>query len=385
MILLPAIVESFLIAILLILLVIKILQIKKIPPIDKRLFFFGVFYLILLLSVFLSHNFSEGASKAQTMASLLIFPTVFFFFLGNNREIKRKKEKVLFVNYISGVIFSIISVIAFFLYENPRYPYKDSNFFRNAVDSIEILGDHPIYVSLLLSISIIIGLYFLKKYYHNRTYATLLILGELFQLSIFFLLMSKGIIFAMLTALVVLLILERKWKLIVVLIAFASGLLITIPKNNNRFIELFNYRSYTELDFYNSTSIRYTIFKCNMKMFMGQPIFGYGLGDVNDKLENCLSKVFGKEQSNYNSHNQYFNILLSTGILGLIYFLFFLFLYFRDALMYGDHLLNAILVIFCVSFLFENVLSRQTGVIAFSFLVNYLLFCNKKNTLDEMD
>ncbi len=386
MILLPAIVESILIALLVIILVIKMLVTKNIPPFDKRLFFFCGFYLILLASALLSNNLTEGTSKAKTMVSLFIFPLVFLFFLRNNKEIIKIKEKVLWVNYASCVIFSFISGIAFFLYKNPRYPKKDANFFRNAVDSIQIIGDHPIYISLLISISIIIGFYFLNKHYRtNIKYSTMLVFCQLLQLSILFLLMSKAIIFAMLIALVVLFILQRKWKLIVILFSISSVLLLVVPDKNNRFIELFSYETYSQLDTYNSTSIRFNIFKCNLKILRERPIFGYGLGDVNDKLGSCLSKVFTNERSNYNSHNQYLNIILSTGIFGLIYFLFFLFLYFKVAFSHQDNLLNAILIIFCVSFLFENVLSRQTGVVAFSFFINYLYFCSKNFLKNEIN
>jgi O-antigen ligase len=72
----------------------------------------------------------------------------------------------------------------------------------------------------------------------------------------------------------------------------------------------------------------------------------------------------------FNSHNQYLFICLNSGLVGLSIFLFFVFYVFKTAFLKRDYFLLGILVFFLVAFLFENVLSRQSGVILFSFLIN---------------
>ena len=104
---------------------------------------------------------------------------------------------------------------------------------------------------------------------------------------------------------------------------------------------------------------------------------GVGIEDVQEKLELCYDqKQANFKKGMYNSHNQYLFVWLSTGILGILVFIYFLGYYFKKAMHYDDHLMISVLVLYSVVFLFENVLSRQSGVIFFSFLVNFFLWIN---------
>ena len=50
--------------------------------------------------------------------------------------------------------------------------------------------------------------------------------------------------------------------------------------------------------------------------------------------------------------------------------------YFKKAIQYNDSIMFSVLVLYSIIFLFENVLSRQSGVIFFSFILNYFLWDN---------
>jgi len=85
----------------------------------------------------------------------------------------------------------------------------------------------------------------------------------------------------------------------------------------------------------------------------------------------------------YNTHNQYLFIWLSSGIIGFVIFIGILFYYFKKSIEFKDEVMFSILVLYSFTFLFENVLSRQSGVIFFCFIINYFLWINfnKNKTL----
>lgn len=129
---------------------------------------------------------------------------------------------------------------------------------------------------------------------------------------------------------------------------------------------------------------RYEINKANKKLFIDKPILGYGLGDVQDVLNDYYfshkknSKIyFDAYLRNLNSHNYYYFLLLSGGtILFLLYVFCFLFLT-KLSLNEKDFLFFFFLIIFGVNLLFENILSRIHGILFYSiftglFLSNYL-------------
>ena len=72
------------------------------------------------------------------------------------------------------------------------------------------------------------------------------------------------------------------------------------------------------------------------------------------------------EESNYNTHSSYFNILLATGIVGLIIFLTALTYQFKLAFNSENKLYLSFLILIAVSMLFENILMRMHGAVFFA-------------------
>jgi O-antigen ligase len=152
-----------------------------------------------------------------------------------------------------------------------------------------------------------------------------------------------------------------------------------LPKENNRFTELFNKESFERVNLNNSTSIRYFILKCSVNLALESPLLGYGLGDVQQELDTCyILNGVQLPTGKYNSHNQYLFIWLSNGLFGLVLFCLYLIYIFSLAKKNKDYFLLSVLLLFMVSFLFENVLSRQSGVVLFSFLINLFILKNLK-------
>lgn len=107
--------------------------------------------------------------------------------------------------------------------------------------------------------------------------------------------------------------------------------------------------------------------------------FGVGLGDVHDEFlsyyEKNNSALRGKNRKRV--HNQYMSFGVGIGMIGLIIWLFLL--YYPIFKLKENQLLNIIfLLIISISFLTDNTLERQAGVMFFAFFNSFILFQNIK-------
>ena len=337
-------------------------------------------YVILFASSMWSSNKIESFNKMETMLSLLIFPIIFYLFLGELvADFSKSRKLFLKLYYVSSLLFTTIIFYVFTVYKNSKYPTYDSNFFRSALIENNYLGEHSIYVSIFISIAIIFGFSFLHKERKFIWKNFLILLFQGYLIILLILLMSKGVILALIITLTLSLIRQKRIKKvhIILLISAIGVFFILIPEKNNRFKEMINLNTYRVLDENNSTSIRIIIYKCAVETIFKHPLFGVGIGDVQELLDQC----YFHEKSNftkgmYNSHNQYLYTWLSAGIIGFLIFIILLGYYFKKAIQYNDSIMFSVLVLYCIIFLFENVLSRQSGVIFFSFILNYFLWDN---------
>ncbi len=103
-------------------------------------------------------------------------------------------------------------------------------------------------------------------------------------------------------------------------------------------------------------------------------LFGVGIGDVNDafvkKHKEINTQLRGDNRKRV--HNQFFSIFVALGLFGFSFWLFtLLFPYFHTS---KSSLYSYFLIIILFSFLTDNTLERQAGVMFFSFFNSLLLF-----------
>ena len=110
-------------------------------------------------------------------------------------------------------------------------------------------------------------------------------------------------------------------------------------------------------------------------------IFGVGPANVQKELDNCYSAYTYRNQyddfnkKTYNTHNQYFDVLLKFGIFGLLFFIVFLFW----GINYKSEYYYIFLLLIFFSMLTENILNRQVGIVFFNFF-NCLFFVQHLKT-----
>ncbi|BFP41091.1 hypothetical protein FGF1_19360 [Flavobacteriaceae bacterium GF1] len=128
---------------------------------------------------------------------------------------------------------------------------------------------------------------------------------------------------------------------------------------------------------------RFQYAKCSLELIGEAPLFGYGIGDINNVVKEKLIKynyTFLLERGVYDPHNEFFKTYIGSGIIAVLLFLGIFISLFRRA--YHDK--NFMLLIY-TGFVFticliEPFLSRQAGILPVLFFIGLLSY-KEKNTL----
>jgi O-antigen ligase len=315
----------------------------------------------------------------------MIAPILFSLFYFNQKEVFTEKVKLLFFKILhwSNVLFMLVIGI-FYL----KIKYVDLNgdygyFLSHLERKLPLLNDHPIYISIIFSVSILFTInYVLSKkttVKFNWIYGGTSVL--LFLLILF--LSRRGVIFALIISAISIILFSYKnnikqiIKTTVGILVVVSALLFFIPQTNKRISEMLNETTYSTKNETNSTNNRLQIYKCAFDLIKEQPFFGYGIEDDRRELYQCYKEnLYYLYELKFNTHNQYLSILMKVGIIGLLLFLWFLYYNLRMALKTKDCLFVGSILFFSIVMMFENILERQNGIMLFTFLINYFAFKN---------
>ena len=140
---------------------------------------------------------------------------------------------------------------------------------------------------------------------------------------------------------------------------------------------LFQFRRYQNGQSPNGHSIiqRVEYIKASIGLIKSNLFFGVGLGDVHDEFMNHYevnnSKILGKNRKRV--HNQYMVFAVGIGVVGLIFWVWIFYFPFLK-LEWNREIYFYFLVIISISFLTDNTLERQAGVMFFAFFNSLFLF-----------
>jgi O-antigen ligase len=155
---------------------------------------------------------------------------------------------------------------------------------------------------------------------------------------------------------------------------------LTNPRVNN----YFKWRSGKTLGDIGLKDDRFVIWNSANKILKQNLVFGVGTGDIQDELnkEYLRTGNIKLAQANTNAHNQYMEIILENGLIGLILFLSLFAMMFYISITEKNILYMMFLLIVFFSFIFETMLNRLAGVSFFA-LFSFLLIHNKSNSVPE--
>jgi putative inorganic carbon (HCO3(-)) transporter len=301
------------------------------------------FYLILMAvfsgSPFISRE--ELYYRCQGPASLAFYILFFLLAILNIRKIEQVK-RIITAAFLSSLIVSaygLAQIFGFDFIDWEEPPIATKRIFST-------LGQPNFLASyLLLVMPLGAYLFFSAKKFLIKL---IIFVGVLINLSAFYFTSSRGGLIGLCGAVIAGLLfyflffkdrsgkiyargLLNSKKIITLIILILAALILIISKDN-----FFSFRLKSITDFSSgSSAVRVNIFKASIQAIKERPIFGYGP----ESQQNVLAKYYKKDWGLHErvnavpdrAHNLFLDILLTSGIAGLLLYLVFLFFLFKLA------------------------------------------------------
>ena len=381
--LLPKAAESILMMLFFLLSLIVIIKkretIKK--PKIKSLFIISSVFVIYLMSSFYSENNKENVNFLIRVIPILMFPLSIGLLPAS--IVTSNRLRTIKIVYISSVFISLL-----FAHIQLKSNFYISQWeYRNSFEDLKKV--HGTYFSLWIgfSVLIIINDYVISYYKGKNSLKVLLAL-----------LMTSYLIYWQITinarlplfvTLLLLTIISFKTLEIKKQIYIYSFIIITVLLTFYLNFELIKEKVKFNLPegkyelnhkTMSSEEIRAGIYYCSTSLIKKSWIYGYGIGDVNDQLNLCYKSKINSDVYqifHYNSHNQYIQIFLAGGIIGLLYFLFNIYYVLKKSIVRKDNVFIMFNVLLIICFLTENILSRHDGILFYSFFSSIFFYYKK--------
>jgi O-antigen ligase len=334
------------------------------------------FFLLQFISFFNSTNYTIASKKIILFLPFLAFP---LFFISSHESEKHKLDIYRLFSYLMyGVITILIYGGIRFSYDvvflDARYDYG-----RGIALLLEYIPHH-VYLSMFIIICIFSTLNGVVK---RKLKPINFIFLPFLYLMLFFLGSRIAILIAVLIIpFVTFKVLKKRYSTKkTVIIVFFPVILLSVLGFSNKFSRekiIFTYYELVEITTkrkpFNGITYREQIWKSSFDMAEESILFGYGIGDVQYKLNSKYSKNSFYEVMGMNAHNQYFQFLLTYGIIlsSLVFFLIFRLI--KKQIQKKDFFSPFMwLIIFLFSFT-ESILNRHWGVVLFAFVLNISIY-----------
>jgi len=133
--------------------------------------------------------------------------------------------------------------------------------------------------------------------------------------------------------------------------------------------------------------VRYNIWSSAVGVIKQNLVFGVGTGDASKKLqEEFISRGYVDGfYGNLNAHNQFLEILLENGLIGLILFMGILGYVSFIAINQQNLLLGLFIITTVIFFIFETMLNRLSGVSFFALFSFLLIYAKTKRQIGHID
>jgi len=331
------------------------------------------FFLFYALYAFFEGANSTSMHMLERKFSLLLIPTGFYLV----RRPLLKKEFNLIIRSFQWActllaLYTIVRFVPMYIVASIPINSEDFNhFFRIEVENIS--GIHPTYISILFLFSLFLTVH--KLYKLGKNIRAVELSASIFQIllltTICLLLTAKGpLLFFVIGTSVSFFILNKKAGIFTFIVASVALLIsiLFVPPVQVKFKELIKTQDERET-LINSVSIRKGIYNCSKELMQEHWLFGTGLKNVQNELNACYENyddpIFLK--ASFNTHNQYFDSLITVGLIGFLLFLLMI-IYPIKGLTQENLIIFFFFKLFILlCFLTENVLARQYGVVFFSF------------------
>jgi len=335
--------------------------------VKKPIIWFAIFLSFIIVKSVLLGHLIEDISVIKKLSQVLLLLIL-------SCGLKTKSIDTLKSGFILGTLIAVIySVIKIGIIVIQTSAF---NFAKGPIIN-ETLPVQRLYLGLLCTISLILVL---QRFFKNRQKLNLF-LAALFT-SFVFLIAARIAIFSILIVIIyyVLTILKAKYKYIALLLIISITSLVVLSNNNlsKRILHLDDTFRESYVDKIAMHEPRFLIWKYSYEVLHGTNLFlGNGFNRTEEKLVSNYKKISQFKKRNwfinkrFNTHNQYIDIALSQGFIGLFLFLIFLFQLFVIAKKsHSDFLL---LISALIYMLVYNNFHRVIGVYIFSLIFIFIL------------
>ena len=341
----------------------------------------SLIFLVSLIGIAYSDEKGDAFTQLTRQIPFVLFPVIFVF---NSIELsKYYKRLLIFFSLVCTIIilflfFRLLRFIA--LHELPFTSLFSPDFINHNFSAP--IGMHATYFSMYIALCLISCISFLihTNLVRERFFYAVVILilaAGLIELS------SRAVFIALAICLLVFPFFElnRKKRIkFTVAIVFISGLalagILKIDSLKTRYINDLQ-RELTEPVVNNNlqSEPRMARWKCAMELIKKSPITGHGGGTEKKLLKEKYfeKKLYISYINSLDAHNQYLSFLLKAGIIGLLVFLFILFVGFRLALQRKDIFFVTFMILITTVSLSENILDVNKGILFYSFFFPFFI------------
>ena len=334
-------------------------------------------YILYLVYAIPTNHLPITLDFLEYKLSLLAFPFLLSF------EPKfRVNWKHVFYSFLIAVLLLVFYDIA-----QASIHYLQTGRLNSFYSSALSPTHHPTYLTVFLSLAIMISLGFAKSKISLKLKMGFGAIIALFVLMHVPLSSLSGMLFLVLffsIAFIYSLVKLRKWSILLIT-ALTCGIIVfsalkvqpSLSKNIENVIVLVNEYSDSPKKFIQTrpfpmqgNEARLVVWTVAFDIFMEHPM-GVGLGNLEEFMHQRLVHYGLKKQAdlNYNPHNQYLQIAAELGIIGLLLFLGILLYGIVWAISTKNWLLLLVIFSLAINCLFESMLQRQSGIVFYCFWI----------------
>lgn len=337
----------------------------------KFILLFTLPYILHIVGLAYTDNMEAGLFSLEVKFSLFVFPLVVL----TSNVINKYTLPELLKTFVFGV--TIASLISFLYAGISYFKTEDAQvFYYTYLSYYQHVGYFAMYINFAISIVFVFIFHHKNRVKMHYYVALTILIVTVYQLS------SRAgmivLIMLILYGFAYLIFPKLKWKnpliaLSIVMLVTAGVVSFSITKLN-RFSQASE--EIAEGDRNSSAGSRVAMWKESLSLMAESPIWGYGTGDANDVLqERFKEKRFAYAVvHNLNVHNQYIQVTLALGLLGLLALLLQMFY----PLIYIIRQTNFLYVLFIanvgLNFLTESMLEAQAGTVFFGLFSAFLFF-----------
>ena len=340
------------------------------------------FYLIFIFGLLYSTNVRIGLFSLEKMLSVAILPIL----LASIPPLKNKTitKALASLPLIVSLACMIIWLKAFAGYQQQAEQITlDTMLHFVSTHQGPLLSDagftsfhHP-YLGLMVTTSVLIIFCYFKQLPYKYFYLPI----SLFLLLFLIQLEAKMSLISLILVLLVYIIIylkDKSPKGLIIFLASAAFLLGAFV-----FLKAAPLKAAVQKVVYADGGSRVRNWESATKAIQEAPLFGYGTGDPVSALQAYRHKGSWEYQEKYNVHNQYLDIILRFGLVGLFYWLFLLGYIFWKGYATKQYFFSLFVLLFALCSFTEVLLARFHGIALFAIMLS--IFANTVGTPSKND